>query len=159
MTPKITQLPPLKLVGMRIQTSLENFESHQLWQKFMPQRNQISNLANNQNYSVQIYKEPLSYNEFTPQTVFEYWAAAPVIQFNTILETMERLEIEGGKYAVFIHKGTLDNFQNTINFIYQKWLPNSGYSINHQPHFEKLGDKYLGFDNPESEEEVWVPIK
>ena len=159
MTPKITQLPPLKLVGMRIQTSLANFGSPQLWQQFMPRRKQISNIASSENYSIQIYKKALSLKDFTPNTIFEYWAATPVTQFESIPDGMESLELDGGKYAVFIHKGTMAEFQNTLNFIYQEWLPTSGYSLNHLPHFEKLTEKYLGINNPDSEEEVWVPIK
>ena len=114
MTPKITQLPPLKLVGMRIQTSLANFGSPQLWQQFMPRRKQISNIASSENYSIQIYKKALSLKDFTPNTIFEYWAATPVTQFESIPDGMESLELDGGKYAVFIHKGTMAEFQNTL---------------------------------------------
>ncbi len=159
MTPEFIHLPPLKLIGMRIQTSLVEFASPQLWQQFMPRRKEIPHLVNSENYSVQVYEAPLTFKSFSPTTEFEYWAAAPVTKYGPIPDKMESLQLKGGHYAVFIHKGTMAEFQNTLSFIYQEWLPNSGYSINHLPHFEKLSDKYLGPNNPESEEEIWVPIK
>jgi AraC family transcriptional regulator len=37
-------------------------------------------------------------------------------------------------------------------------LPGSDYSLDSRAHFEILGKKYK-HDDPNSEEEVWIPIK
>jgi AraC family transcriptional regulator len=62
-------------------------------------------------------------------------------------------------YAVFKHKGATSSFHLTSDYIFNHWIPQSEYELDHRPHFEILGDQYLGPDNPESEEEVWIPIK
>jgi len=45
-----------------------------------------------------------------------------------------------------------------MNYIMSQWLPNSKYILDHRPHFELLGAKYKN-NSPDSEEEVWIPIK
>ncbi|WP_371811654.1 GyrI-like domain-containing protein [Flavobacterium sp. M31R6] len=42
--------------------------------------------------------------------------------------------------------------------MFRTWIPNSKYDLDHRPHFEILGAKYKK-DDPNSEEEIWVPIK
>jgi AraC family transcriptional regulator len=39
-----------------------------------------------------------------------------------------------------------------------EWLPNSAYALDDRPHFEALGEQYKNND-PNSEEEIWIPIK
>jgi AraC family transcriptional regulator len=41
---------------------------------------------------------------------------------------------------------------------FSTWLPDSEYRLDVRPHFEVLGEKYKN-DDPESEEEIWIPIK
>ena len=72
---------------------------------------------------------------------------------------MEAFVIQGGSYAVFIHKGATDTFHKTAEFIFSVWLPNSKYELDNRKHFEIMKENYLGPNNPDSEEEVWVPIK
>lgn len=37
--------------------------------------------------------------------------------------------ISGGKYAVFLHKGTYENFQQTYSYIFNEWLPESNHKL------------------------------
>lgn len=71
---------------------------------------------------------------------------------------METLTLTGGKYAVFIHKGTPAEFPLTAAYIYRSWLPDSGYELEEREHFEVMGPKYLPND-PNAEEEIWFPVK
>lgn len=159
MTPSIKILPAKKLIGMKIQTSVFNYAAPTLWQKFMPRVKEIKNGIGSQKYSIQIYVKIFDYSDFDPSKLFTYWAATEVSDFDSIPRGMETLELKEGKYAIFIHKGMMDTFPDTLKSIYLEWLPNSEYSIDHRPHFELLDQRYLGPNNPNSEEEVWVPIK
>jgi AraC family transcriptional regulator len=159
MTPEIKILPPKKLIGMSIDTSLANYGAPALWQRFMPQVKHIDNKMGREKYSIQIYDKLLNYDDFNPELMFKYWAATEVKNFDSVPPEMESLELPGGKYAVFIHKGTMADFQSTLNFIYLKWLPDSEFELDYRPHFELLNERYLGPNNPNSEEQVWVPIK
>lgn len=69
--------------------------------------------------------------------------------------------IQGGKYAVFLHKGTYDNFPQTYHFIFHHWLPETHY---------QLGDDRVCFEiylnrdprrtKPENlKTEIYIPIQ
>lgn len=159
MEPKIIPISEKKLVGMRIQTSISNYGSPELWQTFMPRKKEIEKKIDGIFYSIQVYPKGFQMKDFTPSTFFEYWAAIEVESESIVPSDMERFNLPEGKYAVFIHRGSMNTFQKTIGYIHGQWLPNSEFKLDNRPHFELLNHKYLGPNNPDSEEEVWVPIK
>ena len=156
--PRIVTISELKLVGKRIQTTLTENNTTELWKSFGPHRKHIPNASNTGLYSVQIFADDQDFKKFTPQTPFEKWAAIEVDAFEELPEGIERLTVEGGKYAVFIHKGLPSDFSKTSNYIHQEWMPNSLYELDSRPHFEVMQEGYSPTD-PEAEEEVWIPIK
>jgi AraC family transcriptional regulator len=154
MTPRIEILSEKKLVGKRLQMSLANNKTQDLWQSFMPRRQEVQNTIGTSLYSMQVY-EPSYFNTFNPNAVFEKWAAIEVSAFETIPSGMETFILNGGLYAVFEHKGQSTSI---FEYIFRTWLPNSEYLLDQRPHFELLGEKYKKED-PNSEEEIWIPIK
>lgn len=159
MEPKIIITKEIKLVGMHTKTSLNNSKTVGMWKQFMREKKEIKNIKNNWHYSVQRYDADLKMENFNPDTVFQTHAAVEVKNFEEIPPGMLAFTIEDGAYAVFIHKGATDTFHKTADFIFNMWLPNSKYELDNRVHFEIMKEKYLGPDNPNSEEEVWVPIK
>ena len=159
MKPEIVTIPERKLVGMCITTSISFDETAALWQNFMARHKEIKDIAQPGFYSMQIYPEDFKVEEFTEETKFERWAAVEVKHFNDLPAGMSKRILAGGTYAVFTHVGPVKTFVNTSNYIYGTWLPNSKYELDARAHFERLGEKYYGPDHPESEEEIWVPIK
>lgn len=125
----------------------------------MPRRKEIANIVDGIYYSVQVYPDHFKMANFTPQTVFEKWAAVEVTELGPMPMDMESITLSEGKYAVFVHHGTMQSFPKTLQYIYQSWLPQSEYELDSRPHFEIMGDKYLGPNDPNSEEEVWIPVK
>jgi len=96
--------------------------------------------------------------EFSPDTEFEKWVAIEVVKFGVDIEEFETFLLPGRLYAVFVHNGTPRDFQKTLKAIHFDWLPSSSYELDDRPHFEIMGEKYKN-NHPDSEEEVWVPIK
>ena len=88
---------------------------------------------------------------------FEKWAAVEVAAFDDVPEGLETFTLGGGRYAVFDYKGASTDSRIFV-YIFTEWLPASGYALDDRPHFEILGDRYRNAD-PESEEEIWIPIK
>ena len=107
---------------------------------------------------MQVYDQDFDIRSFTPQTLFTKWAAVEVENIGSIPNGMEAYELKGGLYAVFLHKGTPAEFPATMQYIFQQWLPKSEYFLDQREHFELLGEKYKN-NHPDSEEEVWIPIK
>lgn len=157
MIPRFEILTEKKLAGKRLKMSLSGNKTKELWQSFMPERKDIKNVVGTELYSLQIYD--LTYFEkFNPEKEFEKWAAVEVADFNSILSGIESFILPGGLYAVFNYKGAASAGYQAFQYIYGAWLPNSGYRLDGRPHFEILGDKYKN-DNPDSEEEIWIPVK
>lgn len=157
--PKFVEIEPRKLVGQYVETSISLDVTINLWKEFMSRHKEIVNRIDSEFYSVQVYPEGMQMSEFTTETSFERWAAVEVSSHDLIPDGMNATVLKGGLYAVFTHVGSVKEFVNTSNYIYGTWLPNSEYELDSRAHFELLGDKYLGHDHPESEEEIWIPIK
>lgn len=154
MIPRIEILSKKKLIGTRIKTSLTDNKTHELWRSFMPKRAEIINPISSDLFAVQVY-EPNYFEAFNPNTVFEKWATLEVTDFDNMPAEMESFLLSGGLYAVFELKG---HDIAIFDYIFRTWIPNSKYDLDHRPHFEILGAKYKK-DDPNSEEEIWVPIK
>ncbi|WP_276167875.1 GyrI-like domain-containing protein [Zobellia alginiliquefaciens] len=155
--PRIETLAAKKLVGHSLKMSLADNRTVELWSGFMPLKRHITNAIGSDLYSVQVY-ETMPDASFGPHTEFQKWAAIEVDAYQTYTGDFKTLDLPEGLYAVFIHKGLSSEFKSTMNFIYGEWLPNSDYQLDQRPSFEVLGAKYKN-DHPDSEEEVWIPVK
>jgi AraC family transcriptional regulator len=158
MEPRIEFLPQKKLAGKSMEMSLTNDKTTELWSSVMPLVKTLKNSVNNDLFSIQIYDESSSFSNFTPQTTFTKWAATEVSNFNDIPDELATHTLTGGLYAVFIHKGKVEEFPKTSQYIFGEWLPKSDYVLDQREHFEVLGSKYKN-NSSESEEEVWIPIR
>ena len=158
MTPRFCLLTEKKLIGKRQKMSISNDMTFELWRKFMPERGKIRNVISNEFYSMQVYSPEFNFNAFDPDAEFEKWAAMEVADFENIPAGMNPFVLKGGLYAVFVHKGPASSGEKTFRYIFGIWLPASEYVIDDRPHFEILGEKYK-HDDPDSEEEVWIPVK
>jgi AraC family transcriptional regulator len=107
-------------------------------------------------YFLKVY-DPLYFAEYNEGNAFYKWAAVEVSSYENIPDGMESVDLPGGLYAVFNYKGMI-NDTAFYNYIFNSWLPVSLYKIDDRPHFEILGEKYTN-DDPESEEESWIPIR
>jgi AraC family transcriptional regulator len=154
--PTILTIPPKKFIGQRLKMSFANNQTFRLWNTFMLRRNEITNAVHSNLYNIQMYSERFFQN-FNPTAEFEKWAAVEVDDFTILPEGMEALTITGGQYAVFNYKGTGEVADEVYGYIFQEWLPKSGYKLAVRPHFEVLGKKYRHGD-PNSEEEIWIPV-
>jgi len=128
--PKIITLTGKKLVGHSIEMSLQNNKNMELFSGFMPKKNQIKNVVSNNVFEVMIYNSSY-FKGFSPTNTFTKWA----------------------KY-----KGLPQGFGKLMGYIMANWLPQSNYQLDNRPHFNVLGENYKR-DNPESEEDVYIPIK
>jgi AraC family transcriptional regulator len=156
MIPRIELLPKKDLVGKKITMSLLNNRTTDLWKNFMPSRKQIISMKGSELYSVEVY-EPGYFDVFNPAAIFDKWAAVEVTSLMNIPEGMASLQLEG-LYAVFMHFGPASEGSGTYKYIFQTWLPHSGYCIDHRPHFALMDNRYKGED-PESQEEIWIPVR
>jgi AraC family transcriptional regulator len=155
MNPIIKKFPATKFIGKNLSFTYADYRAFELWSSFMPRRKEIQNSIGTDLYNIQI--NPKNF-DFNPNTPFVKWAVVAVSNFDFVPEGMEALEIPQGLYAVFNYKGDQSNVAVFFKAIYTEWLPGSGYELGTHPQFEILGEKYKKND-PNSEEEIWIPIQ
>ncbi|MCP4294371.1 MAG: GyrI-like domain-containing protein [Proteobacteria bacterium] len=152
---RIEELEPKKLIGINLKMSLSKNRTAELWQTFMPRRDEVQNRTSSDYISMQKYGENWT---FSPQTMFVKWASVEVSSFTDLPSNMETYQLQGGKYAVFVHIGPASAAANTMQYIFGEWFPESGYQLDNREHFELLPESYNPVD-PNAREEIWIPIK
>ena len=96
--------------------------------------------------------------DFTSTKQFYYMPCYVVTDLSDIPATMCGKVVEGGKYAVWKHKGTVATLHETFHKIYHEYLPASGFRFRQPYDFEWYDEKFLGPDNPESELQIRIPV-
>ena len=104
MEARIELLAHKKLVGCKVNTSLSNNKTFQVWQRFMPGRSEVKHQVNATLFSLSVY-DPDYFSDFNPASSYEKWAAVEVDRYENIPEGMEFFDLPGGLYAVFDYKG------------------------------------------------------
>ena len=158
MEPRIEIIAEKKLVGKRMTMTFADNKTFELWKSFMSRRKEIKNNQTNDLFSLQVYNESFDFQNFNIHVPFEKWAAVEVSDVDSIPDGMESFTLTGGLYAVFHYKGAASKGSEAFKYIFGTWLPASEYALDNRPHFEILGEKYKNED-PDSEEEIWIPIK
>ena len=89
---------------------------------------------------------------------FDYICCVEVADFAGLPAEFSRLRIAPQRYAVFTHRDHISTIQRTVNTIWNKWLPESGYEAADAPDFERY-DKDFDPETGAGGLEIWVPIK
>lgn len=89
-----------------------------------------------------------------------YEAATSIEKEHPLEGEVERKDIEGGRYAIFMHKGPYENFSNTYGSIFSSWLPESGETLRDIPPIEE----YLNRDPRRTKPEnlrtlIYIPLE
>lgn len=155
MHPQIQTIKEKKLIGIHVRMSLADNRTGWLWSRFAPSIKDIPNRVSQDKISMQLYDADYHRN-FSPERTFEKWAAVEVNSFDEIPPGMKAFVLPRGLYAAFDYRGSSAD-PAIFRYIFGEWLPQSPYHIDDRPHFEVLGEKYRNND-PDSEEEIWIPI-
>ena len=157
MKPRIETIPEKKLIGKYVDMSFSKNRTYELWHSFMPGRKEICNNTGIELYSIEVYPDGF-FDNFNPDATFQKWAAIEVTDFTNVPEEMETFILPAGLYAVFLHKGPASEGPKTYQYIFETWLPNSGFNLDNRPHLAIMGEKYEN-DSAYSKEELWIPVK
>ena len=66
--------------------------------------------------------------------------------------------IHGGKFAVFLHKGSYFNMQETFDAIFSKWIFENGVELRHAPIMEKYLNNPYETKEEDLRTEIYIPI-
>ena len=138
--------PALTVVGLLLHTQPMTPEIPQLWDKFVPRIDEIQHVA-----------EPhVSYGlmqSFDQMSRLDYMAGVSVETVDGLPEGMAQWNLPANTYAVF--ESTLATIGDTFGYIYNTWLPTSGYRPASSPYFERYGETFSP-ENPSLS--IYIPI-
>jgi len=153
--PVIVSMDAITFVGMEKRFTFNTIaEIPMLWMDFMPLEEAIQNkvkpieawgVSYDMDYSVQP-------GEFT------YFVGMEVSNTDNIPTGMIAHVTPASKYAKFTHYGSLDNLSGTYTYIYNVWLPQSGYDMGMGNELELYNEKF----NPEGEDSeifIFIPLQ
>ncbi|HZN32885.1 MAG TPA: GyrI-like domain-containing protein [Pirellulaceae bacterium] len=160
--PTIAAKPPLTVVGMErsfIHSQSPDANNLQvlgeLWREFPPRAREIPNRVGHAMYGV-IYERPPAERKHRHE--LQYIAGVAVSAGDHIPAGLVARTIPGATFAVFLHRGPINQIAATVREIYREWLPASPYQHAGIADIELYDDRFCA-DGPDSEMEYWISIQ
>ncbi|MFD3257545.1 GyrI-like domain-containing protein [Paenibacillus lentus] len=155
--PEIMMIPATYIMGFRFKTTITGGESVTMWQRF---NNQIPHaLLSNKRYGIFEAGETCSSDIFNTDSETTAFVGIEISENYPICGGMQRKKLCGGKYAKFIHRGTVDTLKQTYHYIWGIWFPKSGFELANRDDFECYTERFTGANNESSEIDIYFPIK
>ena len=148
MEPKFVTKPAFMLVGMKYVGKNQNQEIKDMWGKFDPHIEALAEKPIQATYGW--------CGNTQSDGSFEYIAAVESSNAENLPEWAVVRMVPENTYAVFSHQGPLESLRDTYHYIYQTWLPQSGYTA--FPYdMEVYTEEFQGFA-PDSVMYIYIPV-
>ena len=151
----ITEREPLKVVGMKIHTTIKENRIPQLWTDFIARMDELNKVSVPDCSLGICLSETVS--EFHKDSEFDYLACKVVKDDSVIPSGMEYREIPAQLVAVFTHSGSLETLSETYDYIYDEWLPDSEYKLIAADEIEWYDSRFK-FGEEDSQMDIHIPI-
>lgn len=152
MESKIIEKEKLILVGL-INNATKNSNFGAYWDVFFKEQSKIKRVNNTTFYGLETYS-----NDFTETCTWYYMPSVEVETIEEIPSNMFIKVLPKSTYAVFTIKWEFGkNVGKTFDYIFQSWLPNSGYKVGLAFDFEYYDERF-DIQNPDSEMDIYIPI-
>ena len=159
--PQIVDKPALTVVGLEtsflhaLSPVTNNFKViPPLWEEFSRRAGEVSNRLGKSMYGI-IYGRPES--ERSHPHELQYIAAVAASRADKIPDGMVSRTIPAGKFAVFLHRGPIQNIGDTCYQIYRVWLPQSSWQHSEIADVEVYDERFCP-EGDESEMEYWISV-
>lgn len=155
MEPKIITKPAFTMLGLRYFGKNEHGEIPELWNQFNRRMEALGGLPNETGGAIGLCTTP---ENNSPEGEFEYVAGLPVSKVEDVPDDFVVRSVPEQTYAVFAHKGDMPSLGKTYEYIYESWLPQSGYQLASKMDFEYYNEDFKDFA-PDSVFYIYVPIE
>lgn len=156
--PQIVKFEGAAVAGLRGQTTIGKNVVPLLWKRFLEMEGMITGRAKNARRFGICETDETVYT-MNRDAVFSEFVGIEVESAKGLPEQFEQKILHAGKYAVFTHTGSLARLRETFDFIWGTWFPASGTQLDYGEDFELYDERFRGPDNPESQIDIYVPIK
>jgi predicted transcriptional regulator YdeE/DNA-binding transcriptional MerR regulator len=155
MEPKFITKPGFTMMGLRYFGKNEKGEISDLWDSFNQRVSSLGGLPNETGEAaIGLCITP---EEASLEGEFEYVAGFPVSQVDEIPDGFVVRQVPEYTYAVFAHHGDLAGLGKTYEYIYEVWLPQSGYQLAAMIDFEYYDQDFKDFA-PDSVFYIYLPV-
>jgi AraC family transcriptional regulator len=156
MEPKFMTKPGFTVLGLRYFGKNEHGEISKMWGRFNQQVATLGGLPyETGEAAIGLCITPVEPSE---DGAFEYVAGFPVSNVEAIPEGFVVREVPEYTYAVFAHRGDLASLGKTYEYIYEVWLPQSGYQMAAKIDFEYYDQDFKDFA-PDSVFYIYIPVE
>lgn len=158
--PAIVELSAIKVAGIRGETTLKDNKLAELWQEFNKRSAQIPHRPiHGRAFGICEACQDNSVYSMSDEVVFTEVAGVEVESFAGVPEEFVQKVIPGGRYAVFTHTGSLRQLPQTFHYIWGTWLLTTKEEMDDREDFELYDHRYLGYDHPDSQIDLYIPLK
>ena len=158
--PDIQCIDELKIIGIRGLTSLKNNRIKSVWDNFMKRIDEIKNRINYpDSYGICENNENYNLNDFTEDTEYYIFTGVEVSNFDFIPVDMDTKIVKKGKYAVFTHKGNVEDLRITYDYVWGTWIFKTDLELDNRDDFELYGKNFYGRENKNSSIDIFIPVK
>jgi AraC family transcriptional regulator len=127
----------------------------QLWNEFLPRAETVPNRVGGAMYGV-IYERPESERRHPHE--LQYIAGVAVSAAKEVPAGMVSRTIPAAQFAVFLHRGPINQIGATVREIYGEWLPASPYQHSDLADIELYDHRFCP-DSGDSIMEYWISIQ
>lgn len=159
--PKIAELKePIKVVGLRGETTLADNRLPELWKEFNSRVAEIPGIIpGGRGFGICEASVDNTLYTMSNRVMFTEVAGAEVFTFENTPDAFVKKVLPVGRYAVFTHRGSLSMLPQTFSYIWGTWFLTCKYELDAREDFELYDDRFSGYDNPDSEIDLYIPVK
>lgn len=152
--PTVVERDPFTVIGLEYSGPMDDFASISgLWGSYTKRAKEISpKVGRKTGYGV-FYMTPAQ----AELGETSYMACAEVTAQTPVPDGMERLEVPGGTFATYTHKGILTDLPKAFETLF-KWIAQSPYQALNTPGYE-LYDERFSPTSPECEIDIFIPVR
>lgn len=158
--PKIVEFQEIRVAGLRGETTLRDNRLRELWGRANAAFPRIPNcVPGARGFGIcEACRENTLYN-MNENVSFTEVAGIEVSSFEGLPEDFTAKVLPGGRYAVFTHKGSLGMLRRTFDYIWGTWFLTTEEELDGREDFELYDERFRGFDHPDSEMDIYIPVK
>ena len=154
------ELPDIMAAGLRGSTTLNDNVLPGLWAAFMEMSHQIPHqIPGGRGFGIcEACGQGNTLYSMNGDVLFSEVAAVEVSSFDGLPAPFVPKIIKGGRYAVFTHTGSLSLLQDSYSYIWGTWFLGTNEKLDAREDFEVYDQRFSGYDNPESQIDLYIPI-
>ena len=153
-TPRFVELHPLLIAGIREPLHEQSGQAiPKLWENFLPYMGTIPFQIGKVAYGLCVKSNDSSNGDYY------YMAGCEVSEFVNLPKELSPLIIPAHRYAVFSHDTHVSKISETIDYAFDKWLPQSCRQHNVQSiHFFERYSEDFNINVGIGGVEIWLPV-